>query len=104
MQTNYTEQCLRKFVDAKESYHCRIRFEVWYNEINVFFYYDDESYFNLHNSITSLDNYLRQCNLHKLSWNTFATVGINNSCAANYSQLCFKRNLKYLTRLDLKKR
>ena len=104
MQTNYTEQCLRKFVDTKESYHCRIRFEVWHNEINVFFYYDDESYFNLHNSITSLDNYLRQCNLHKLSWNTFATVGINNSCAANYSQLCFKRNLKYLTRLDLKKR
>ena len=37
MQTNYTEQCLRKFVDAKESYHCRIRFEVWYNEINIFF-------------------------------------------------------------------
>ena len=104
MQTNYTEQCLRKFVDAKESYHCRIRFEVWYNEINVFYYYDDESYFNLRNAITSLDNYLRECNLHKLSSNTFATVGINNSSTANYSQLCFKRNLKYLTRLDIKKR
>ena len=37
MQTNYTEQCLRKFVEARESYQCRIRFEVWYNEINIFF-------------------------------------------------------------------
>ena len=43
MQTNYTEQCLKKL----ESYQCRIRFEVWCNEINMFFYYDDERYFNL---------------------------------------------------------
>ena len=103
MQTNYTEQCLRKFVDATESYHCRIRFEVWYNEINVFFYYDDERYFNLQNCIKNLDNYLQECNIHKLNWNTFATIGIDNSSAANYSQLCFKRNLKYLTRLDIRR-
>ena len=104
MQTNYTEQCLRKFVDMKESYHCRIRFEVWYNEINVFFYYDDERYFNLQNYIKNLDNYLQECNMHKLNWNTLATIGTDNSSAANYSQLCFKRNLKYLTRLDIRKR
>ena len=60
MQTSYTEQCLKKFVDARESYQCRIRFEVWYNEINIFFYYDDERYFNLQNCIKNLDNYLQE--------------------------------------------
>ena len=41
--------------------------------------------------------------IHKLNWNTWATAGIDSSSAANYSQLCFKLNLKYLTRLDIKK-
>ena len=68
-----------------------------------FFYYDDERYFNLQNCIKNLDNYLQECKIHKLNWNTWATVGIDNSSAANYSQLCFKRNLKYLTRLDIRK-
>ena len=104
METNYTEQCLRKFVDMKASYHCRIRFEVWPIEIQVYVYDDDESYFNVQQSIKDLDDYLRECNLHKLNWNTFAKIGIDNSTAANYSQLCFKRNLKHLTRLDIRKR
>ena len=69
-----------------------------------FFYYDDERYFNLQNCIKNLDNYLQECKIHKLNWNTWATVGIDNSSAANYSQLCFKRNLRYLTRLDIRKR
>ena len=69
-----------------------------------FFYYDDERYFNLQNCIKNLDNYLQECKIHKLNWNTWATVGIDNSSAANYSQLCFKRNLKYLTKLDIRKR
>ena len=64
-----------------------------------FFYYDDERYFNLQNCIKNLDNYLQECKIHKLNWNTWATVGIDNSSAANYSQLCFKRNLKYLTKI-----
>ena len=94
--SNYSEQCLKKFV--------QIRFEVYDSEIQVYFYYNDECYFNVHQAIKDLDNYLRQCNIHKLNWNTYAKIGIDNSTGANYSQLCFKRHLKHLTRLDIQKR
>ena len=102
--SNYTEQCLRKFVKMKASYHCQIRFEVYYDEIQVYFYYNDESYFNVQQVIKDLDNYLQECNVHKLNWNTFAKIGIDNSTGANYSQLCFKRHLKHLIRLDIQRR
>ena len=102
--SNYTEQCLKNFVKMRTSYQVQIRFEIYSNEIQVYFYYDDENYFNVTETIKDLDNYLRQYNIHKLSWNTYAHVGINNSDGANYSQLCFNRSLKRLTRLDIQKR
>ena len=102
--SNNTEKCLRKFVEMTASYHIQIRFEVWDSEIQVFFYYNDESYFNVHQVIKDLDNYLRDCDINKLNWNTYAKIGINNSSGANHSLLCFKRQLKYLTRLDIQKR
>ena len=102
--SNYTEQCLKKFVEIIATYHVQIRFEVYDSEIQVYFYYNDECYFNLHQAIKDLDNYLRQCNIHKLNWDTYAKIGIDNSTGANYSQLCFKRHLKHLTRLDIQKR
>ena len=55
-------------------------------------------------TIKDIYNYLRQCNVHKLSWNTYAKIGIDNSTGANYSKLCFKRYFKHLTRLDIQKR
>ena len=102
--SNYIEKCLKKFVEMKATYHVQIRFEVYYSEIQVYFYYNDESYFNVHQAIKDLDNYLRQCNIHKLNWDTYAKIGIDNSTGANYSQLCFKRHLTHLTRLDIQKR
>ena len=101
--SNYTEECLRKFVEMTASDHIQIRFEVWDSEILVYFYYNNETYFNVHQVIKDLDNYLRDCDIHKLNWNTYAKIGINNSSGANYSQLCFKRYLKHLTRLDIRK-
>ena len=102
--SDYTEQCLKKFIEAKESFYVKIRYERWPSEIQVHFYYHDENYFNVKQTIIDLDNYLRQCNVHKLCWNTLAKIGINNSMGANYSELCFKKNFKYLTRLDIGKR
>ena len=55
-------------------------------------------------TIKDIYNYLRQCKVHKLSWNTYAKIGIDNSTGANYSELCFKRYFKHLTRLDIQKR
>lgn len=87
----------------KESFYVKIRYEIWPDQIQVYFYYHDENYFNVKQTIIDLDNYLRQHNVHRLCWNTLPKIGINNSTGANYSQLCFKRNLKYLTRLDIQK-
>ena len=101
---NYTEECLKNFVKMKTSYHVQIRFEIYPNEIQVYFYYDDENYFNVKQTIKDLDNYLRQYNVHKLSWNTYAQIGIDNSTGPNYSEICFKRYFKHLTRLDIQKR
>ena len=101
---NYTEECLKNFVKMKTSYHVQIRFEIYPNEIQVYFYYDDENYFNVKQTIKDLDNYLRQYNVHKLSWNTYAQIGIDNSTGPNYSQICFNCHFKHLTRLDIQKR
>ena len=102
--SNYTEECLKNFVKVKASYQVQIRFEIYPNEIQVYFYYNDENYFNVNESIKDLDNYLRQYNVHKLSWNTYAKIGINNSTGPNYSEICFKRYFKHLTRLDIQRR
>ena len=102
--SSYVEQCFKNFVKNRKSYQVQIRFESYPNEIQVYFYYDDDSYFNLTQTIEDLDVYLRHCNVHKLNYNTYAHVGINNSDGFNYSQLCFNRSLKRLTRLDIQKR
>ena len=46
--SNYTEQCLKAFVEMKATYQVQIRFEVYDSEIQVYFYYNDECYFNVH--------------------------------------------------------
>ena len=102
--SNYVEQCFRDFVKTRKSYQVQIRFEIYPNEIQVYFYYDEDSDFNLTQTIEDLDGYLRYCNVHKLNYNIYAHVGINNSDGFNYSQLCFNRSLKRLTRLDIQKR
>ena len=99
--SNYTEECLKNFVKMKVSYQVQIRFEIYPNEIQVYFYYNDENYFNVNKSIKDLDNYLRQYNVHKY---TYAQIGINNSTGPNYSEICFKRYFKHLTRLDIQRR
>ena len=44
--SNYTEQCLKNFVKMRTSDQVQIRFEIYSNEIQVYFYYDDENYFD----------------------------------------------------------
>ena len=102
--SNYTEECLKNYVKMRTTYQVQIRFEIYPNQILVYFYYDDEKYFNVLQTIKDLGNYLRQCNIHKLCWKTYAHVGIDNSNGPNYSQICFNRSIKRLTRLDIEKR
>ena len=87
----------------RETFEVRIRFEIYPNQISVYYYYDNEEYFNLLRTIRNLYKYLRKCNMH-LHWKTYANVGINNLTEPNDSQIFFNRSIKRLTRLDIKKR
>ena len=101
--SNYAEECLKNYVKIRTTNHVQIRFEIYRSQILVYFYYDDEEYFNVLRTIKDLDKYLRKCNIH-LHWRTYANVGINNSTGPNYSEIYFNRSIKHLTRLDIEKR
>ena len=81
----------------------QIRFEIYLTQILVYYYYDNEQYFDILRTIRNLDKYLRKCNIH-LHWKTYANVGIDNVTGPNNSEIFFNRSIKRLTRLDIEKR
>ena len=87
----------------KTTYQVQIRFEIYPTQILVFYYYDNEEYFDILRTIRNLDNYLRKCNIN-LHWKTYANVGIDNLTGPNNSEIFFNRSIKRLTRLDIEKR
>ena len=101
--SNYAEECLKKYVKMKTSYQVELRFEIYSSQIFVYFYYDDEQYFDVSRTIRNLYKYLTKCNMH-LHWRTYAHVGIYNVTGPNNSEIFFNRSIKRLTRLDIKKR
>ena len=101
--SNYAEECLKKYVKLRQTFKVWIRFEIYPNQILVYYYYDDSEYFNLSRTIRNLNRYLQKCNMN-LHWRTFAIVGIDNLTTPNDSEIFFNRPIKRLTRLDIKKR
>ena len=101
--SNYAEECLKKYVKMRTTYQVQIRFEIYPSQILVYFYYDDEEYFDVLRTIRNLYKYLTKCNMH-LHWRTYADVGIYNVTRPNNSEIFFNRLIKCLTRLDIKKR
>ena len=101
--SNYAEECLKNYVKMETSYQVQIRFEIYPSQILVYYYYDNEEYFDILRTIRNLDKYLRKCNMH-LHWRTYAYVGIYNVTGPNNSEIFFNRSIKRLTRLDIKKR
>ena len=101
--SNYAEECLKNYVKMRTTYQVQIRFQIYHSQILVYFYYDDEEYFDVLRTIRNLDKYLRKCNMH-LHWRTYAYVGIYNVTGPNNSEIFFNRSIKRLTRLDIKKR
>ena len=101
--SNYAEECLKNYVKMRTTYQVQIRFEIYPSQILVYFYYDDEKYFDVSRTIRNLDKYLRKCNIH-LHWRTYAHVGIYNVTGPNNSEIFFNRSIKRLTRLDIEKR
>ena len=101
--SNYAEECLKKYVKIRETFEVKIRFKIYPTQILVYYYYDNEEYFDLLRTIRNLYRYLRKCNMH-LNWKTYANVGIDNLTAPNDSKFFFNRSIKRVTRLDIKKR
>ena len=75
--SNYAEECLKKYVKLRQTFKVRIRFEIYPNQIVVFYYYNDSESFDLSRTIRNLNRYLQKCNMN-LHWRTYANVGIND--------------------------
>ena len=101
--SNYAEECLKNYVKMKTTYQVQIRFEIYPTQILVYYYYDNEEYFDILRTIRNLDKYLRKCNMH-LHWRTYANVKIDNLTGPNNSKIFFNCLIKHLTRLDIEKR
>ena len=101
--SNFAEHCLKSYVKIKTTDQVKIRFEIYFNQILVYYYYDNKEYFDLLKTMTDLYKYLHKHNLH-LNWITYPDVGIDNFDGVNDSEIFFNRSIKRLTRLDIKKR
>ena len=101
--SNYAEECLKKYVKTRETFQVRIRFEIYPSRILLYYYYDNEEYFDLLRTVRNLYKYLQQHNMH-LNWKTYANIGIDNVTEPNDSAIFFNRSIERLTRLDIKKR
>ena len=97
--SNYAEECLKNYVKLKTTSQVQIRFEIYPSQILLYYYYDNEEYFDVLRTIRNLYKYLRKCNMK-----TYANVGIDNLTGLNDSKIFFNCLIKRLTRLDIKKR
>ena len=101
--SNYAELCLKNYVKMRKTFEVQIRFEIYPTEILVYYYYDNEEYFDLLRTIRNLYKYFQKHNIH-LNWKTYPDIGIDNFTGPNDSEIFFNRSIKRLTRLDIKKR
>ena len=101
--SNYAKECLKNYVKMRKTFQVQIRFEIYPTQILVYYYYDNEEYFDLLRTIRNLYKYLQKRNMH-LNWKTYPNVGIDNLTGSNDSEIFFNRSMKRLTRLDIKKR
>ena len=87
--SNYAEECLKTYKKLKQTFEIQIDFQIFHNQIFIYYYYDNEEYFNLSRTIRNLNRYLQKCNMN-LHWKTYADVGIDNLTEPNNSCIFFK--------------
>ena len=56
---------------------CRIRYEIYYDNITVFYYYDDDELFDVNKDIDILRQFLKKCKFDINGWNTTAEYTAN---------------------------
>ena len=62
--SNYAEECLKKYVKTRETSKIRIRFEIYLSQILIYYYYDNDEYFDVLRTIRNLYKYLQRHNMH----------------------------------------
>ena len=87
--SNYAEECLKTYKKLKQTFEIQIDFQIFHNQIFIYYYYDNEEYFNLSRTIRNLNRYLQKCNMN-LHWKTYADVRIDNLTEPNNSCIFFK--------------
>ena len=100
----FEKKCFEHFKKLRNHEDCRIRCVICYDNIKVFYYYDDDELFDVNKDIDILRQFLKKCKFDINGWNTTAEIGIDNSTENNYSDIIFNREFKFLTRLDIKRR
>ena len=100
----YEEKCFKHFIKLHNHDGCRIRYNVFSDNITVFYYYDNDELFNVNKDIDILRQFFKKCKFDLYRWNTMAEIGFLNNTGNSYSDIIFKRDFKFLTRLDIRKR
>ena len=59
----YEEKCFKQFKKLRNHDDCRIRCEIYYDNITVFYYYDDDELFDVNKDIDILRQFLKNVNL-----------------------------------------
>ena len=62
--SNYAKECLKNYVKMRKTFQVQIRFEIYPTQILVYYYYDNEEYFDLLRTIRNLYKYLQKRNMH----------------------------------------
>ena len=103
---DYEKKCLKYFIKIRNHVDCRLYYEISYDEIKVYYYYDNEDLFDVIKDINILRQFFKKCKFNKNNWNLtdIQTPILNSKKEGNYSDIVLKRNFAFLTRLDIKKR
>ena len=60
---DYEEKCLKYFLKIRNHDDCKLYYEISYDEIKVYYYYDDEELFDVNKDINILRQFLKNVNL-----------------------------------------
>ena len=78
---DYEKKCLKDFIKIRNHVDCRLYYEISYDEIKVYYYYDNED--------NILGQFLKNCKFNKNNWNLtdIQTPILNSKKEANYSDV-----------------
>ena len=64
---DYEKKCLKYFIKILNHVDCRLYYEISYDEIKVYYYYDNEDLFDVIKDISILGEFLKNVNLIRIT-------------------------------------